>query len=122
MTEPAAMPVLFVERRLPLTDEITKYSEAGMALLRANLGYYSTEIPTELLTYLQSLMEYAFNEFGEMHIRLVPGETNDDLDQMTYAAWMYRKGVNGEGKTEMLKTIIRNRQVRSALADGVETA
>ena len=105
-----------------MADENKKYSDAGMALLKANLGYFNTEIPTELLTYLQSLMEYAFNEFLEMKIQLVPGTMNDDMDQMTYAAWMYRKGVNGEGKTEMIKTIIRNRQVRSALADGEETA
>ena len=39
------------------------------------------------------------------------------MDQMTFAAWMYRNGVNGEGKTQMLRSIIRNRQVRNALAD-----
>lgn len=105
-----------------MADENKKYSDAGMALLKANLGYYSTEIPTELLTYLQSLMEYAFNEFAEMKIQLVPGTMNDDMDQMVYAAWMYRKGANGEGKTEMLKSIIRNRQVRNALEDVEETA
>lgn len=103
-----------------MADENIKYSAAGMALLKANLGYYNTEIPTELLTYLQSLMEYAWDEFAEMKIPLMPGTMNDDMDQMVYAAWMYRKGINGEGKTEMLKTIIRNRQVRNALADGEE--
>lgn len=102
-----------------MADENKKYSDAGMALLKANLGYYSTEIPAELLTYLQSLMEYALNEFAEMNIRLTPGVLNDDMDQMTYAAYLYRKGVNGEGKTEMLKAIIRNRQVRNALAEEV---
>lgn len=100
-----------------MADDNKKYSEAGMALLKANLGYFGTEIPDELLTYLQSLMEYAFNEFAEMKIGLTPGVLNDDMDQMVFAAWMYRKGVNGDGKTEMLKAIIRNRQVRNALAE-----
>lgn len=101
-----------------MADENKKYSEAGLALLKANLGYFGTEIPDELRTYLQSLMEYAFQEFAQMKILLTPGTLNDDMDQMTYAAWMYRKGVNGEGKTEMLRSIIRNRQVRNALSDG----
>ena len=101
-----------------MADDNKKYSEAGLALLKANLGYFGTEIPEELRTYLQSLMEYAFNEFSEMKVQLTPGTLNDDMDQMVYAAWMYRKGVNGEGKTEMLKSIIRNRQVRNALKNG----
>jgi hypothetical protein len=63
-------------------------------------------------------MEYAFSEFAEMKVQLTPGTLNDDMDQMVYAAWMYRKGVNGDGKTEMLKSIIRNRQVRNALKNG----
>lgn len=100
-----------------MADENKKYSDAGMALLKANLGYYGTEIPEDLKTYLQSLMEYALNEFAEVNIHLAPGILNDDMDQMIFAAWMYRKGVNGEGKTEMLKAIIRNRQVRNALAE-----
>lgn len=101
-----------------MADDDKKYSDAGMALLKSNLGYYGTEIPAELLTYLQSLMGYALNEFAEMDIQLTPGVLNDDMDQMIYAAYLYRKGVNGEGKTEMLKAIIRNRQVRNALNDG----
>lgn len=105
-----------------MADENKKYSEAGMALLKANLGFFGTEIPEDLQTYLQSLMEYALNDFAEMGIHLVPGELNDDMDQMIYAAYLYRKGVTGEGKTEMLKAIIRNRQVRNALAPGEETA
>ena len=100
-----------------MADENKKYSDAGMALLKANLGYYNTEIPAGLQTYLQSLMEYALDEFAEMKIFLKPGVLHDDMDQMTYAAWMYRKGVSGEGKTEVLKSIIRNRQVRNALAE-----
>lgn len=95
-----------------------KYSVVGMELLTANIGFYDAEIPEALQAYLKYLMEYAFDEFAEMKIRLKPGVLRDDMDQMTHAAWMYRKGVNGEGKTEMLKSIIRNRQMRNALADG----
>ena len=100
-----------------MADTTEKYSYVGMDLLKANLGYYGTTIPTELRNYLEYLMEYALNEFAGIGINLTPGILNDDMDQMIYAAWMYRKGVNGEGKTEMLKAIIRNRQVRNALAE-----
>lgn len=100
-----------------MAEKIVKYSVVGMELLTANLGFFDSVIPDTLQAYLQSLMEYAFDEFAEMKIRLTPGVLQDDMDQMTHAAWMYRKGVNGEGKTEMLKSIIRNRQVRNALAD-----
>ena len=99
-----------------MAEENKKYSDAGMALLKANLGYYSTDIPADLLEYLKSLLGYAFDDFAEMGIHLDPGKLKDDMDQMTHAAWMYRSGVNGNGKTEMLKSIIRNRQVGQALA------
>lgn len=99
-----------------------KFSPAGLAMLRANLGFFSTEIPTDLQEHLERLLNYAFDDFAEMKIHLTPGKLKDDMDQMVHAAWMYRKGVNGEGKTEMLKSIIRNRQVRNALEDVEETA
>lgn len=103
-----------------MAEIIKKYSDAGMALLKANLGFYGTDIPDELQAYLQSLMEYALNDFAEINIHLTPGNLNDDMDQMIFAAWMYRNGVSGNGKNEMLKAIIRNRQVRNALTDGEE--
>lgn len=105
-----------------MAEENATFSPAGLALLTANLGYYGTDIPEELQTYLQSLMGYALTDFSNMGINLSPGQLNDDMDQMIYAAYLYRKGVSGEGKNEMLKAIIRNRQVRNALADGEDNA
>ena len=100
-----------------MADENKKFSQAAVALLKANLGYFGTDIPTELLQYLQQLLEYAYEEFSQMGIHLQPGTLKDDMDQVTHAAWMYRSGVTGSGKTEMLKTIIRNRQVQNATAE-----
>ena len=99
--------------------ESNKYSQAGLALLKANLGYYGSEIPADLLAYLQQLMEYAHDDFADMGIQLKPGTLKDDMAQVTHAAWMYRSGVNGTGKTEMLRAIIRNRQVKNATAEEV---
>ena len=93
----------------------TKYSAGAMALLKANLGFYGTDAPAELVSYWGSLLEYSHDAFADMGIPLQPGTLADDMDQMTFAAWMYRNGPTGAGKTEQLRGIIRNRQVQQAL-------
>lgn len=100
-----------------MADATAKYSETAVVLLKANLGYYSGNIPADVETYLLFLLGKAFADFGEMDIHLQPGTLSDDFDQSTYAAWMYRNGPTGAGKTELLKSIIRNRQVNQALND-----
>lgn len=100
-----------------MTTEELKFSPTAAAMLRSNLGYFDTAIPDELADYLDSLLRYAYDDFKEMKIVLTPGKLKDDMDQMIYAAWMYRNGVTGSGKSEMLKSIIRNRQVNNALRD-----
>lgn len=112
------MSALF-RKEATVAETKTKYSEAAVALLKANLGYFGTQIPADLKAYLIQLLEYAHDDFTRMGIALNPGTLSDDMDQVTHAAWMYRKGVNGEGKTEMLKAIIRNRQVSKAISEGV---
>lgn len=99
-----------------MTDN-PKVSEAALALLRANLGFYNTDVPTDLAAYLVYLLEYAYDAFFDIGISLFPGELTDDMDQMTYAAWMYRNGTTGSGKTQQLRDIIRNRQVRKAMEE-----
>lgn len=56
-----------------------------------------------------------------MGIVLSPGVLEDDMDQMTYAAYLYRHGVTGAGKTEMLRQIIRDRKVRAATGEEAAT-
>lgn len=94
-----------------------KYSDTAVVLLKADLGFFSTSIPADLETYLLSLLEKAFADFNQMEIYLQPGTLEDDFDQAAYAAWLYRNRATGAGKTEMLKSIKRNRQVNQALAD-----
>lgn len=100
-----------------MADVTTKFSPAGKTLLLSNLGFFNTEIPSELDAYLESLLNYSFDKFAQKNIHLTPGVLEDDMDQMVFAAWMYRNGINGSGKTEMLKSIIRNRQVSNALKE-----
>ena len=61
----------------------TKYSAGAMALLKANLGFYGTDAPAELVSYWGSLLEYSHDAFADMGIPLQPGTLADDMDQMT---------------------------------------
>lgn len=101
--------------------DCSQFSPAAFALLRANLGYYDTAIPAELEAYLLQLLAYAYDAFDGMGIKLSPGTLADDMDQMIYAAYLFRNGVTGGGKTEMLRQIIRDRQVRRATGEEVPT-
>ena len=94
-----------------------KHSLAAVSLLLANLGFFNSDIPFELRSYLYNLLDYAFDAFANIGITLEPGNIKDDMDQVVYAAWMYRNSVTGADKTEMLKSIIRNRQVFAALKE-----
>ena len=95
-----------------MAETTPKYSSTAVALLKANLGFYGSAVPDDLETYLLSLMEKTFADFRDiMEIHLQPGTLSDDFDQSTYAAWLYRNGAVGSGKS-----IIRNRQVSQALS------
>lgn len=102
-------------------ESTIKYSFAALALLKADLGFYCTEIPDGVEEYLVSLLIYAYDDFAEMGVHLTPGEIRSDTAQRIHAAWMYRNGPQGNGKTPMLKSIIRNWQVSAALADEEES-
>lgn len=99
-----------------MADTKPNYSEAAMALLKADLGFFGSELPVDLESYLRNLLEKAFSDFRDiMEIYLQPGNLSDDFDQSTYAAWLYRNRATGNDKTVMLKSIVRNRQVSQAL-------
>ena len=99
-----------------MAEALLNYSDSAVALLKANIGFFDSEIPAALDEYLRSLLEKAYSDFTEnAEINLKPGKLSDDFDQATYAAYLYRNGSTGAGKTEMLKSIIRNRQVNQAL-------
>lgn len=98
-----------------MAEPIANYSETAVVLLKANIGFFDSEIPKAMDAYLRFLLDKAFFDFAEMEILLHPGVLSDDFDQATYAAWLYRNGTAGAGKNEVLKCIIRNRQVNQAL-------
>lgn len=102
-----------------MADTKPNYSDAAVALLKADLGFFGSDIPADLKTYLLSLLEKAFADFARMEIHLDPEKLDDAFDQAAYAAWLYRNRATGADKTEMLKSIKRNRQVNQALNDEV---
>ena len=98
----------------------SNYSDAAVVLLRANLGYYGSTIPEDLLSYLKSLLSTAFRQLARAGIHLNPGQLYDDQLQVMYAAWLYRKASEGAAKPPMLIQEIRDRQVENALTTDEE--
>ena len=106
-----------------MADAVTvHYSPAALALLKANLGFFGSKVDPSVENYLTDLLGFAYEDFRDMGISLEPGKIRDDMLQVTHAAWMYRNGVKGAGKTAMLREMIRNRQVSDALSDADEEA
>lgn len=105
-----------------MADANPNYSEAAVVLLRANLGYYDSTIPDDLLSYLKSLLSMAYRQLTRTGINLVPGQLYDDQLQVMYAAWLYRKASEGAAKPPMLIQEIRDRQVEQALAADEEAS
>lgn len=105
-----------------MAESVTNYSETAVVLLKANIGFFDSEIPEVMDVYLRFLLGKAFFDFADMGISLQPGVLFDDFDQAAYAAWLYRNGVTGAGKNEMLKNIIRNRQVNQAVGRTEDSA
>ena len=88
----------------------------ALALMKADLGYFDSAIPAALETYLSSVLDSAATKISRANIDLVAGNVDDDVFLSMYAAWMYRKRIDGSPKPQMLKDEIRNRQVDDALA------
>lgn len=88
----------------------------AFSFLKADLGFFDSTIPAELESYLQGLLFTAREDLGRAGIPLFAGTADDDQLQAMYAAWLYRSRNNGQGKPEMLKSAIRNRQVNNASA------
>ena len=105
-----------------MAENTNKYSEPALALLKANLGFFSTEVPPDLDAYLKHLLNYAHDRLDQTAgICLTPGNLYDDLLQVMYTAWIYRKGGDGAEKPPMLQKAIRDYQVGKAMADAEVT-
>lgn len=93
------------------------FSVTAVTLLKANLGFYGSDVPPDVETYLMYLLGYAHQRLAETAgIHLTPGDLYDDQLQVMYAAWIYRKGGDGAAKPPMLQQAIRDYQVGKALA------
>lgn len=100
-----------------MAEKTITYSDAAVALLKANLGYFG-DIPEEVENHLRSLLDYSYVRLGRTAgIFLNPGDLYDDQLQVMYAAWLYRKGGEGAEKPPMLKEAIRDYQISAALTE-----
>ena len=90
----------------------------ALSLLKTDLGYTGT-LPDDLTAYLEWLLATAQAELAERKISLrSPGP--DEL-QVMYAAWLYRKRVNGEPMGPMVAQAIKNRKVSRDAAPEVQS-
>lgn len=106
-----------------MADMCIPYSDAALLMLKANLGYYGSDIPPDLEIYLAHLLGYAKRRLAKTaQIHLTPGDLYDDQLQVMYAAWMYRKGGDGAEKPPMLKEAIREYQLSKATAGAKEAS
>lgn len=87
-------------------------TEAAMALLKADLGLYSVPDPTKL--FLESCLDAAAEQLASSSVVIDETRAADLLLLSMYAAWLYRKRVNGAAKPPMITREIANRQVRAA--------
>lgn len=90
----------------------------ALAFLKADLGFFGSEVGPDVSSYLQGLLITARADLIRAGVHLSAGTADDDQLQAMYAAWLYRSRVNGQGMPEMLKAAIRNRQVHKATSRG----
>lgn len=91
------------------------YSAVALSLLKADLGFYNSALPSDVESHLTNLLKVSHRRLARAGINLVVGEIDDDQLQAMYAAWMYRKRLDGAEKSQALKQEIRDRQVDIAL-------
>lgn len=89
--------------------------EGALVILRANLGFFGGDIPEDLENYLRHLIGQAVQRLREdsnvlLDLRKLP----DQMLAAEYAAWMYRKRVEGPRLSPSLLASIRHRQLRQA--------
>ena len=99
--------------------ETCNYVPSGVALqlLKADLGFFGSDLDPDITAYLKDLLCYAQRALLEQNgITLKQDDTYDDQLCAMYAAWVYRNRATGAGKTQMLKDEIKARQVGSALS------
>lgn len=96
------------------------FSAAALSLLKADLGYYNSELPPDVETHLMDLLNVAFRRLARAHINLDIDCIDDAQLQAMYAAWLYRKRRDGSAKPLMLQQEMRDRQVDLALTDDEE--
>jgi len=97
-------------------SETVTYSPAALAMLKTQLGYHGSDIPTEIETQLGNDLIFAQRALARAGIQLTIGDVYDDQLQAMYALWLYRKRRDGSGKPQMLQQEIRDRQVANALS------
>lgn len=89
-------------------------SSAALALLRANLGYPLSAVPDDVTALMTSDLDAAAADLTRMGIPADEADPSDLTLLVMYAAWRYRKRINGEPISPMLRAAINDRKVAKA--------
>lgn len=95
-------------------NNTSEYPNA-MAILKAGIGFFDSQIPEAMFAYLESLLSAADAQLAERGIVVYGGKIDDDMLLAMYAEWLYRKKASGAGMPNMLTAEIRTRQVGKAI-------
>lgn len=94
-------------------------TDATKALLAANVGYASyTAAPAAMQAIMDNCLSTAQTRLsGENSIDIDETNPEDVSLLVMFAAWLFRSRATGDAKPEMLKSTIRQTQIRNALTE-----
>lgn len=82
------------------------YTETQLALLKVDLGRMGFDVNQTV--YLGNLLDAAIARIEKTGVRLSADSADHDQLVVMYAAWLYRKRVNGDAMPRMLRTAIND--------------
>lgn len=90
------------------------YTEVQMALLKVDLGRMNFD--TSQTTYLGALLDTAHSRITKRGITLEALNTDHDQLVVMYAAWLYRKRIDGSEMPRMLRTALNDELCHQKMA------
>ena len=90
-------------------------SLTAISLLQADLGLHDP--PEPVLDLMKLDLDAAVSELGTFHIPADESSPAYLRLEVMYAAWLYRKRVNGDEMPAMLRYAINNYKVRSVITE-----
>lgn len=85
-------------------------TQTEYAMLKADLGFLS-DPPENVAELMQQKLNAALRMLEQDGVEIDQTDPADEELVVMYAAWLYRKRDNGDGKPRMLQTTLNDRKV-----------